>query len=66
MDTVQTFHESAWKTDLSEKKVAEVGELIVQPCREICQHMGGGHRRDERRGDVAASLQGHAVSRLQS
>lgn len=48
------------------KKVAEVGELIIQLCRELCQHMAGGYCRDEWRGDVTASLQGHAASYLQS
>lgn len=43
------------------KKVAEVGELITQLFRELFQHMGGGHHRDEWRGDVAASLQGRAA-----
>lgn len=43
-----------------------MGELIIQPCRELRQHMGGGHGRDEWRGDDAASSKGDAAQCLQS
>lgn len=48
------------------KELAKVGELIIQPCRELCQQVGGEYGRDEWRDDDAASSQGDAAQCLRS